>query len=535
VNGMPWPTPQDYNETVQNPAQCFADEQLRSASAEVNLLGLPKARTGSFASVYKFSDGRKNWAVRCFLRETHDSARYEKLSAFLTNCDLPHLVPFVYLQNGIKLNGVWYPMLKMEWADGETLDNYVRKNRTNTALIAQLGDKFAEMTKELKDLGMAHGDLQHGNIIVSAQNQLQLVDYDGLFVPPLAGMQSHELGHPNYQHPGRDARHFHKDLDNFSNWVIAASLGILAIDPSIGSEGHLSCGDDALLFRRSDFARPQQSPAFYALEKHESAEVVAWSRWVRSFASGSIDAVADVHDKDALPVPTGLPPVEPLPVLGAMDSEVSWSELRKYYDLDRDDLNRASTTKDINTEPVLLELFDPTGSGPQLPATRRAPFSLYGFKKLDAILFKNLTSNAGTSMLFPFWLYIGFLGKHRDMLWFAVLAILTGLFITYYRTDKACRRLAVALRTTNPKWATLKVSAKSDSLSVQVMSGQSSSATMPTMWKSASLLPKIYPVIFSDHKQFEHLRSRTIQCITYFDESEAPVAIIDNGQLLPLI
>ena len=39
---------------------------------------------------------------------------------------------------------------------------------------------------------IAHGDLQHGNIIVQDDGTIRLVDYDGCYVPELAGLKSNE-------------------------------------------------------------------------------------------------------------------------------------------------------------------------------------------------------------------------------------------------------------------------------------------------------------------------------------------------------
>ncbi|QLQ08322.1 MAG: hypothetical protein HZY76_21580 [Anaerolineae bacterium] len=54
--------------------------------------------------------------------------------------------------------------------------------------------------RNLQTHGIAHGDLQHGNVLVAA-DELRLIDYDGMYVPPLSGRESHEIGHRNYQHP----------------------------------------------------------------------------------------------------------------------------------------------------------------------------------------------------------------------------------------------------------------------------------------------------------------------------------------------
>src|SRR5688500_3487083 len=126
---MPWPTPQDYNEAVQNPGFAFTDQDLRSGSPGLNSLGLPQPICGGFACVYKIRSGSRVWAARCFLSEVRDQqTRYEAISRHLERARLPQMVPFTFLSNGIRLQGKTFPLLKMEWVQGETLDAYVKKH-----------------------------------------------------------------------------------------------------------------------------------------------------------------------------------------------------------------------------------------------------------------------------------------------------------------------------------------------------------------------------------------------------------------------
>jgi hypothetical protein len=102
---------------------------------------------------------------------------------------------------------------------------------------------------------MAHGDLQHGNVIVDESNSLRLVDLDGMYVPAMAGWKASELGHRHYQHPKRSADHFDAKLDNFSGLVIYLSLLALAEQPDLWKEFH----DENLIFIKSDFENPRTS------------------------------------------------------------------------------------------------------------------------------------------------------------------------------------------------------------------------------------------------------------------------------------
>ncbi len=187
---MSWPTPQEYNEAIQTPAASFIDDTLKTGQVLVNALGLPRSATGTFASVYKVSSAGSDWAVRCFLNHRHEQKeRYMRISEFVAVDDLEFTVPFHYLEQGIRVKGSWFPIVKMNWVHGDTLDVYLHRNYKNTSSVQMLRDQFARLSNDLDQAGIAHGDLQHGNIIVTPQG-LRLVDYDALYVPTLKGFRS---------------------------------------------------------------------------------------------------------------------------------------------------------------------------------------------------------------------------------------------------------------------------------------------------------------------------------------------------------
>lgn len=276
---MGWPTPQEYNEAVQNPHIGFADKELQSGTIALNELGLPRAITGSFASVYKVKCGETTYAVRCFLHEISDQRlRYERLSKAICTDSLECTVDFEFQDEGISVSGKTFPIVKMAWLTGENLDVYVRNNLGSPDRLLKLRDDFRALVHALEEEGFAHGDLQHGNIIVTADG-IRLVDYDGMYVPSLTGLKSNELGHRNFQHPARTADHFGQYLDNFSVWVIDSALSILVEDSSLFTS--FSQGE-GLMFRREDFVDPIGSELFFQLESHESTQIRQISRRLRT-------------------------------------------------------------------------------------------------------------------------------------------------------------------------------------------------------------------------------------------------------------
>lgn len=272
---MTWPTPQDYREAIQSPHLCFSDPELQRGKPRLDSLGLPKPSSGNFATVYEILSQGKRWAVRCFSREFVDQQkRYELISQHLHKVSLPYTVDFKFQSQGIKVNGRWYPILKMEWVDGIPLITFIEKNITQPAVLRDLACKWSDLIAALRKESVAHGDLQHGNIMV-ANGQIKLIDYDGMFVPGLTGFPSHEVGHPSYQHPLRTQADFDLYLDNFSAWVIYLSLVAVACDPQLWTRMGAGDREERLLFRREDFDAAKPSVTLATLKQNSDAQIRA--------------------------------------------------------------------------------------------------------------------------------------------------------------------------------------------------------------------------------------------------------------------
>lgn len=251
------PRGDEYNGAVQHPRIAFADIELKSCHVETTPLGLPKPYSGGFTITYKLSSAQAGWAVRCFHRDIQDlQARYQSISNFLRRSNSPYFVDASYLQDGIKVNGKSYPVIKMRWLEGETLNAYLTKNHTQKSKIEKLLADFLNLIRELERFGIAHGDLQHGNIIVK-NDKLYLIDYDGMYFPELALLKTNEIGHVNYQHPKRSASHYNQYIDRFSSIVIYTGLKALSIKSDLWKKYDNS---ENLLFKSQDFASWQNSP-----------------------------------------------------------------------------------------------------------------------------------------------------------------------------------------------------------------------------------------------------------------------------------
>lgn len=264
-----WPSARQFAEAVQCPKICFSDARLQEALPAFDRLGMPLVTSGQFAYVFKLKseEQRRAFAVRCFRGFLGDrDERYRAISAHLQTHHFPSLTGFEYDPEGIFVGGRKFPTLVMEWIDGPTLDVYVEEVLGRREVLRHLADEWVRLMQGLRERRMAHGDLQHGNVIVE-EGRLRLVDMDGMYVPAMRGREASEVGHQHYQHPLRDEKLFHERLDDFSALVIYLSLISLAERPQLWAEHH----DENLLFTKGDFLDPAASPLFEKI-KNISAE-----------------------------------------------------------------------------------------------------------------------------------------------------------------------------------------------------------------------------------------------------------------------
>ena len=262
-----YPTPSDYQEALQVPAAALDDPELQDATPRTNPLGLPQPITGAFAAVFPVTTATdRTYALKCFLKEIPEQqARYEAVADHLDDVDLDALVEFDYQPTGLRVQGTDYPLLKMEWVEGTVLNRFVETHLDAPETLASLATAWADLMAALEAHDLAHGDLQHGNVLVQDGGddvRLRLVDYDTTYVPALEGWRSAEVGHRNYQHPDRTDADFGPTLDRFPGLAIYTALRALAARPSLWDRYD---NGENLLFTDSDFYDPDQSPLFAEL------------------------------------------------------------------------------------------------------------------------------------------------------------------------------------------------------------------------------------------------------------------------------
>ena len=198
----------------------------------------------------------KDVAVKCFLKEQEGRAEsYQLIAQELAYTSSSFLTPFRYLDKELfvesqSTNDEEFPVVLMDWVEGETLDRYIQSHLADPNALRLLAFQFSRLASWLLSQPFAHGDLKPDNILVRSDGTLTLVDYDGMFVPAMEGTAARELGSPDFRHPLRTAERFNEHIDDFPLAVILLSLKALSLSPSLWNTYGAS---DRLLFSAADY------------------------------------------------------------------------------------------------------------------------------------------------------------------------------------------------------------------------------------------------------------------------------------------
>ncbi|MEU4621516.1 hypothetical protein AB0G04_16275 [Actinoplanes sp. NPDC023801] len=280
-----YPTGGDYVDALQAPGLAFTDPQLRAGTVKTDALGMPEPVSGNFASVFHvYGTTGEQWAIKCFVRPDADRHhRYDAIATALQALHHPALVDFDYQADGIMVAGVRYPLLKMRWVQAQGLMPWLETHISHPERLLTVAEQFADVVATLEKAGIAHGDLQHGNLLITDQDELKLIDYDGMYVPEIAELPPNEKGLVNYQHPRRGDSDYGPGLDRFSAWVIYTSLVALAARPDLWRRLRATDDDTKLLFASDDYLDPAASGAFQTLRSAGPPHLAALADQLATF------------------------------------------------------------------------------------------------------------------------------------------------------------------------------------------------------------------------------------------------------------
>ena len=232
--------------------------------------GEPYRSSGAFAVVFKMKDEQtgKCYALKCFTEEQEGRAEaYRKIAEELEFVDSPYITSVKYLEKELFVDSNCeneeFPVLLMDWIEGETMETYVAANYTDTHAMSMLCYRFCKMAAWLRSQSFAHGDIKPDNIMVRPDGTLTLVDYDGMFVPAMKGQKSPTIGTKDFSHPLRTIDDFDETIDDFALASIALSLKAISLNPSLLQTYGAS---DRLLFSAADYLDLSKSKTFTALQ-----------------------------------------------------------------------------------------------------------------------------------------------------------------------------------------------------------------------------------------------------------------------------
>ena len=233
--------------------------------------GEPYRSSGAFAVVFKMKDGQtgKCYALKCFTEEQEGRAEaYRQIADELEFVDSSYITSVKYLEKEIFVDSSCeedeFPVLLMDWIDGETMENYIAENYQDNYAMAMLCYRFCKMAAWLRSQPFAHGDIKPDNIMVRPDGNLTLVDYDGMFVPAMKGRKSPTIGTKDFSHPLRTVDDFDETIDDFALASIALSLKAISMNSKLlDTYGAL----DRLLFLENDYHNPSNSKAISALQE----------------------------------------------------------------------------------------------------------------------------------------------------------------------------------------------------------------------------------------------------------------------------
>ena len=232
--------------------------------------GEPYRSSGAFAVVFKMKDEQtgKCYALKCFTEEQEGRAEaYRQIADELEFVDSSYVTSVKYLDKEIFVDSSCeedeFPVLLMDWIDGETMENYIAENYQDNYAMAMLCYRFCKMAAWLRSQPFAHGDIKPDNIMVRPDGNLTLVDYDGMFVPAMKGQKSPTIGTKDFSHPLRTVDDFNETIDDFALASIALSLKVISMNSTLLDTYGAS---DRLLFSESDYRTPSSSKAISALQ-----------------------------------------------------------------------------------------------------------------------------------------------------------------------------------------------------------------------------------------------------------------------------
>ena len=265
---MQYPLISEYVKAIQDAADNL--DKLAYLTPVLDDHGEPYRSSGAFAVVFKMLDNStgKYYALKCFTEEQEGRAdAYRQIADELDMVDSPYITSVKYMEKELFVDSQCeeneFPVLLMDWVEGETMEAYIAANYHNQSAMSMLCYRFGKMATWLRSQSFAHGDVKPDNILIRPDGSLTLVDYDGMFVPSMKGSKSPTIGTKDFCHPLRTVDDFDETIDDFSLASIALSLKAISMNSTLLDTYGAS---DRLLFSENDYRNPSNSKVISALQ-----------------------------------------------------------------------------------------------------------------------------------------------------------------------------------------------------------------------------------------------------------------------------
>ena len=266
---MQYPLISEYVKAIQDAGDNL--DKLSHLTPVLDDHGEPYRSSGAFAVVFKMQDksSGKYYALKCFTEEQKGRAdAYRQIADELEMVDSPYITSVKYMEKELFVDSQCeedeFPVLLMDWVEGETMEAYIAANYHNQSAMSMLCYRFGKMAAWLRSQSFAHGDVKPDNIIIRPDGSLSLVDYDGMFVSSMKGSKSPTIGTKDFSHPLRTMDDFDETIDDFSLASIVLSLKAISMNSTLLDTYGAS---DRLLFSEKDYRNPSNSKVISALQE----------------------------------------------------------------------------------------------------------------------------------------------------------------------------------------------------------------------------------------------------------------------------
>ena len=324
---MQYPLISEYVKAIQDAGDNL--EQLAYLTPVLDDHGEPYRSSGAFAVVFKMQDKStgKYYALKCFTEEQEGRAdAYRQIADELGMVDSSYITSVKYMEKELFVDSQCeedeFPVLLMDWVEGETMEAYIAANYHNQSAMSMLCYRFGKMAAWLRSQSFAHGDVKPDNIIIRPDGYLTLVDYDGMFVSSMKGSKSPTIGTKDFCHPLRTMDDFDETIDDFSLASIALSLKAISMNSTLLDTYGAS---DRLLFSEKDYRTPSNSKVISALQElmYDKDFCTLYSLFMLALARKELSACSFrlfIGKKPPLPQ-----------TIEDLSTKVTWEELKEAF------------------------------------------------------------------------------------------------------------------------------------------------------------------------------------------------------------